>query len=272
MATQYRLFGILILLALSVSAGATSDSDNRELTASPKPEKMATDDPVVSTLEMVTVSQLNDESKTKTEPKMGQGKKSATATKRIEEVRKVMKGKTGQQKTYEKKQRGKDPNAFYRYKTEQAVKQRLIDDGVHDPTADLSALQPPLDALKGLPPSTFGNGINWVEALRRHKIEPRADQLGKKKQFTLEMNIHMDVTGTMNDVVFPHRIHTEWLACKNCHTKIFKMKKDGNPITMQKITAGKYCGVCHGKVAFPIANCNRCHSAKKKKTSLGKKK
>ncbi len=265
MAKQYRLLGIFIMLAFSFSAGAASDQHSKTLTA----EKTATDDPSVSMLETVTVSQLNDESKTDT--KKEQEKKQTSATKRIEAVRKIMKGKTKQQRQYEEKYRGKDPNAFYRYKTEMAVKQLLIDDGVHDPTADLTALQPPLEAFSGMPSATFGNGINWVEALRKHKIKPRADQLGEKNQFTLEMNIRMEVPGTMNDVIFPHRIHTEWLACKNCHTGIFQMKKNGNPITMEKIINGKFCGVCHGKVAFPIANCNRCHSAKKKKASLNKK-
>lgn len=183
--------------------------------------------------------------------------------KRIAQVKAIMKAKQKAQKEYEKKQRGKNPNAFYRFKREKATTTALVDDGVHDPKADLQDLQPPVEALKQLPDATFGNGVNWVAALDAQNITPRADQLGKKQQFTLDMNIPMEVPGTMNNVLFPHKAHTAWLACSNCHTGIFKMQKGGNPITMKKINNGQYCGVCHGKVAFPVASCNRCHSLKK---------
>ncbi|HEX20679.1 MAG TPA: hypothetical protein ENG78_07670 [Acidiferrobacteraceae bacterium] len=186
---------------------------------------------------------------------------------RVKKVKTIMKKKYSSDGKYKGKKRGKDPNAFYRFQPEKKVNRPLIDDGVHDPTANLSELQPPIKALKRLPSSTFGNGVNWVKALRSHKIEPRADRSGKKRQFTLSMNIRMPVRGSMNDVIFPHKTHTEWLACRNCHTGIFQMKKRGNPITMAKIVKGQYCGVCHGKVAFPIANCQRCHSAVKRKPS-----
>ena len=31
-------------------------------------------------------------------------------------------------------------------------------------------------------------------------------------------------------------------------------------MNMMKIISGQYCGVCHGRVAFPLINCFRCHS------------
>jgi hypothetical protein len=36
---------------------------------------------------------------------------------------------------------------------------------------------------------------------------------------------------------------------------------------------GQNCGACHGRVAFPIAECGRCHSQKKEVTAstAGKK-
>lgn len=189
---------------------------------------------------------------------------------RIAQVKEIMHAKLEAQKKYEQKQRGDNPNAFYRFKREKAVIRPLIDDGVHDPSADLGDLQSPIEALKQLPEATFGNGVNWVDALAKHKINPRADQSGSKSQFTLDMNIPMSVPGTMNDVLFPHKAHTAWLACSNCHTGIFKMQRGGNPITMRKINNGEYCGVCHGKVAFPIADCNRCHSVRKQATNSTK--
>lgn len=260
---------IAISLMLVACASTDSVSDN-EATVKPIPanEGNATDSPVVPTL---------SEAKKKASDKKPGGqkgtklpKKAEEADKRIAQVKEIMKGKQKIQKAYEKKQRGHNPNAFYRFKREKAETRALVDDGVHDPAADLKDLQPPVDALKQLPDATFGNGVNWVAALAKHKITPRADQLGKKQQFTLDMNIPMEVPGTMNNVLFPHKAHTAWLACSNCHTAIFIMKRGGNPITMKKINNGEYCGVCHGKVAFPIADCNRCHSQKKQVKSAAK--
>jgi hypothetical protein len=38
------------------------------------------------------------------------------------------------------------------------------------------------------------------------------------------------------------------------------MKKGANSISMEKIRAGKQCGVCHGTVAFGVERCARCHT------------
>jgi c(7)-type cytochrome triheme protein len=189
---------------------------------------------------------------------------------RIEQVKEIMATKNDVEKLYETKKRASDPNGFYRYKVEAKETTRLVDDGIHDPKLDLGELQQPLDAFKSFPTEMFGNSINWVKALHEQQISPRADRRGEKQQFVMDMSIQMPVAGTMNDVVFPHKIHTEWLACQNCHTAIFQMQRGANPITMEKIVKGEFCGVCHGKVAFPIANCNRCHSAKKKMSASNK--
>ena len=61
-------------------------------------------------------------------------------------------------------------------------------------------------------------------------------------------------------VTYPHRIHTQLLACTTCHTGIFQMQAGADPITMEQIFAGEFCGRCHGKVAFdPTTACPRCH-------------
>jgi uncharacterized OB-fold protein len=31
---------------------------------------------------------------------------------------------------------------------------------------------------------------------------------------------------------------------------------------------GEKCGVCHGKVAFPVSECRNCHSKKKEMVKL----
>jgi c(7)-type cytochrome triheme protein len=61
-------------------------------------------------------------------------------------------------------------------------------------------------------------------------------------------------------VLFPHKRHTEWLDCSNCHDKLFKEEIGASHISMFQILAGEQCGVCHGAVSFPLTECNRCHS------------
>jgi c(7)-type cytochrome triheme protein len=60
-------------------------------------------------------------------------------------------------------------------------------------------------------------------------------------------------------VIKPRTANTEWLACDSCHPKIFRTR--GTKITMADLQGGKYCGVCHGRVAFGLDQCARCHVA-----------
>jgi c(7)-type cytochrome triheme protein len=80
----------------------------------------------------------------------------------------------------------------------------------------------------------------------------------------LDMDVVIPVTKFAThppDVLYPHKAHTERLDCTSCHPDIFNMAKGGNPdMNMMKIISGQYCGVCHGRVAFPLLNCFRCHS------------
>ena len=66
--------------------------------------------------------------------------------------------------------------------------------------------------------------------------------------------------GFMPWVRFPHKPHTKWLACSNCHPAIFLPQEGANDISMNKVLRGEYCGVCHDKVAFSLFVCERCHS------------
>ena len=139
-------------------------------------------------------------------------------------------------------------------------------DNLHDPEgpgADL--LQNPVDALRALPadkPGT-GNQVRWVEALRSGQINPRTNIFPETKIEILDLDIIMGNTGEMPLVLFPHRHHTEWLDCENCHDKIFVPKVDANPINMYAVLMGEYCGRCHGAVAFPLTECQRCHSVRR---------
>ncbi len=68
--------------------------------------------------------------------------------------------------------------------------------------------------------------------------------------------------GGTSPAVFPHWIHRIRYKCYACHDAVFRMKRGENPITMDAIREGKFCGVCHdGKIAWAITfdSCNRCH-------------
>ena len=140
-----------------------------------------------------------------------------------------------------------------------------VSDGIHDPGNDGTLLlQPPKDAFAGLEKTHSGNRVDWVNALESGAIKPRFDREDpSKKPIVLDLNIVREVKGSMPDVVYPHKQHTEWLDCSNCHPSIFIPKKGANEISMASILLGEKCGVCHGKVAFPVADCRRCHSQTK---------
>jgi c(7)-type cytochrome triheme protein len=70
-------------------------------------------------------------------------------------------------------------------------------------------------------------------------------------------------------VTFSHQKHLATVAkCTRCHYKTFKMKRGASgPITLAAKQEGKACGVCHdgqkkfgGAVAFPVDECDRCHT------------
>ncbi len=77
------------------------------------------------------------------------------------------------------------------------------------------------------------------------------------------MNNYSDAAG-MRPVVFPHWFHRVRFRCKVCHGDLgFQFKAGGNQINMLKIIDGQFCGACHnGELAWPVENCNLCHSAK----------
>lgn len=120
------------------------------------------------------------------------------------------------------------------------------------------------ETLKDLPKAEFGNKVDWVKALREEKIKPKASIDGKEEMWVFDKDIELPVTKFLPhppDVLYPHKAHTEWLHCGSCHPSVFNMKAGGNPdMSMLKIISGKYCGVCHGKVSFPLENCFSCHS------------
>lgn len=138
---------------------------------------------------------------------------------------------------------------------------RLQDDGVHDPRSPaMTVLQQPAEALAPLPRDTAGNLVNWVQALDSGAIAPRSTLLESSPVRTRDDSIIVARYGSMPAVRFPHRQHTLWLDCANCHDALFKPRRGANRYSMSAILNGEQCGVCHGAVAFPLTECNRCHS------------
>lgn len=135
-----------------------------------------------------------------------------------------------------------------------------LNDGIHDIGNNaFMTLQDPTVALDGFPLDRRLQ-VNWVATLDQGLIEPRADLKGEGEMLVMDMDIVMKNTQDMPYVRFPHLQHTRWLDCSNCHPKIFKPREHANPITMNKVLRGEYCGVCHDKVAFALFTCERCHS------------
>lgn len=137
----------------------------------------------------------------------------------------------------------------------------LAGDGVHDPAAPgLALLQQPAEALAPLPRDTAGNLVRWVHALESGAIAPRSSLLESTPVRVLDQDLIVSKFGSMPAVRFPHRPHTLWLDCSNCHPFPFKDKAGANKLSMVAILNGEQCGLCHGAVAFPLTECNRCHS------------
>ncbi len=133
--------------------------------------------------------------------------------------------------------------------------------GVHDPAnPDRDRLQTIGEATRHLPYDA--NGFpDWMRALREGLINPRADLKGQEAMNVLDLDVVMKNTREMPHVKFPHRSHTLWLACANCHPAPFKAQAGANEIRMADIFRGNYCGLCHDRVAFiTFFSCQRCHS------------
>lgn len=119
-------------------------------------------------------------------------------------------------------------------------------------------------ALSDLPPNEFGNQVDWAEAMRQRRIQPKTSVADGGELETRKTEIVIPVTKfkpAPPDVMFPHEIHTAQIKCATCHPEPFTEEEGGNPeMSMLRIMTGDYCGKCHGRVAFPLGDCFRCHS------------
>jgi c(7)-type cytochrome triheme protein len=137
----------------------------------------------------------------------------------------------------------------------------LAQDELHDPADPaLNLLKNPTEVLSVLPHDGDGDQVNWVKALEDNNIKPTINFRSNTQAEVLDLDVLLRNTDEMGLVNFPHKQHTEWLVCSNCHEKIFKFKAGTTKFGMLDILNGEYCGRCHGAVAFPLTECNRCHN------------
>lgn len=118
---------------------------------------------------------------------------------------------------------------------------------------------------KGFPKGRFGNGIDWEKTQAEGLVKPidylegisiKRDAIAARDDFALSPRIK-----AMPDIIFSHKKHTVWSGCESCHPEIFiGVKKGITKYSMVEIFEGKFCGVCHTSVAFPLIDCQRCHS------------
>lgn len=120
----------------------------------------------------------------------------------------------------------------------------------------------PDSVVAQLPRDHAGN-VDWVAALRDSIIRPRASLSRQQPPappggFEFAFDFNFPGPDTTFDARFPHSTHTRIVACQQCHPRIFPYRN--TPVKMADVFAGKYCGECHGKVAFPVlTGCERCH-------------
>jgi c(7)-type cytochrome triheme protein len=117
---------------------------------------------------------------------------------------------------------------------------------------------------KGFPKARFGNRIDWLKAEQEGRIKLKDAIEGitiKRKKLKIPLDTEIEATvAEMPDIIFSHKKHAVWNGCELCHPEIFGVKKGSTKYDMQDIFDGRYCGACHGKVAFTNMDCQLCHS------------
>ncbi len=110
--------------------------------------------------------------------------------------------------------------------------------------------------------------IDWTElkALGVTSPAPSSDRTVKLDPALVKKGVIVFTPGEYEDgegvphVPFSHEIHSSRINCQSCHTSIFNNELGSNEVNMNEMAMGRTCGVCHGKVSFPLTDCSRCHT------------
>jgi c(7)-type cytochrome triheme protein len=119
------------------------------------------------------------------------------------------------------------------------------------------------DFVKDLPKSRFGNRVDWLKAEQAGQVK-LVDALEgitvKRKPLKIPVDEGVKAREfAMPEIIFSHEKHAVWSGCELCHPDLFEVKQGATKYTMQDIFEGKFCGACHGKVAFSEMDCQLCH-------------
>ena len=107
-------------------------------------------------------------------------------------------------------------------------------------------------------------GIDWMAAESGGEVKPvdflegvsvRRAAIQGREDFTLKARLPW-----VHPILFSHEQHSAWNGCELCHPEIFPTaRKETVQFSMLLNVEGRYCGACHGKVAFPLNRCSACH-------------
>jgi c(7)-type cytochrome triheme protein len=116
---------------------------------------------------------------------------------------------------------------------------------------------------KGFPRARGGNRIDWLKAEEAGLLTLKDQLEGVTiERKPLKIPLESDITAKeikMPDIIFSHEKHAVWNGCELCHPELFAVEKGVTVYTMQEIFDGKFCGACHGNVAFVTMDCQLCH-------------
>jgi c(7)-type cytochrome triheme protein len=118
--------------------------------------------------------------------------------------------------------------------------------------------------VKEFPRARFGNRVDWLKAEELGLIQLTDYLEGISipgRNFDPPDDFELDAkVDEMPDIIFSHDKHAVWNGCELCHPQIFKIERSSTVFEMQEIFDGKYCGACHGRVAFSNSDCRLCHA------------
>ncbi len=106
--------------------------------------------------------------------------------------------------------------------------------------------------------------VDWLKLKELNAFKP-ISSLEKDAQHETRDNIIRFVSKSdfLDDVLFGHKVHADWINCSSCHPALFSEELGGTKIKMTEMSKGRFCGNCHGKVSFSFADCKRCHNTPK---------
>lgn len=132
---------------------------------------------------------------------------------------------------------------------------------IKEAAARIGATWRPENLEKGKLPLDRYRMIDWLELKRRDAFIPLVSLDKNFEEETRDNRIlFIGKSASVDNVLFDHRIHSDWIDCSTCHPAIFKDELGDNRIRMIEMAKGRFCGHCHGRVSFTFADCKRCHA------------